>query len=157
MTTYSDSGIYNEIGESFVERKNGTIYNHHDYSNKIRLMIRAFENKDFVKTYSFYDKKAQYKNMPIDTKSMTLNQMKDSDKKMIEEFDITSINVVGYPDYLNYEMGNSKVVQFWWNMRMTRKSDKKKIVLPVLFIDSFNDQGMILDEIAYYSDSLINK
>lgn len=159
MITYSDSGIYNEIGESSVDRKNGTIYNHHDYINKIRLMIRAFENKDFTKAYSFYDKKAQFRNinMPIDAKSMTLDQMKDSDKKMMDEFDITSIDVVGYPDYLNYEMGNAKVVQSWWNMRMMRKSDKKKIVLPILLIDTFNDEGMIVDEIAYFSDSLMSK
>ncbi|MBG6109667.1 hypothetical protein H4V97_003019 [Flavobacterium sp. CG_23.5] len=159
MTTYSDSGIYNEIGESSVDRKNGTIYNHHDYINKIRLMIRAFENKDFAKAYSFYDKKAQFRNinMPIDAKSMTLDQMKDSDKKMMDEFEITSIDVVGYPDYLNYEMGNSKVVQSWWNMRMTRKSDKKNVVVPILFIDTFNDEGMIVDEMAYFSDSLMSK
>ena len=159
MTTYSDSGIYNEIGESSVDRKNGTIYNHHDYINKIRLMIRAFENKDFVKAYSFYDKKAQFRNinMPVDAKSMTLDQMKDTDKKMMDEFDITSIDVVGYPDYLNYEMGNSKVVQSWWNMRMTRKSDKKNVVVPILFIDTFNDEGMIVDEMAYFSDSLMSK
>ena len=159
MTTYSDSGIYNEIGESSVDRKNGTIYNHHDYINKIRLMIRAFENKDFVKAYSFYDKKAQFRNinMPVDAKSMTLDQMKDSDKKMMDEFEITSIDVVGYPDYLNYEMGNSKVVQSWWNMRMTRKSDKKNVVVPILFIDTFNDEGMIVDEMAYFSDSLMSK
>ena len=159
MTTYSDSGIYNEIGESSVDRKNGTIYNHHDYINKIRLMVRAFENKDFAKAYSFYDKKVQFRNinMPIDAKSMTLDQMKDVDKKMMDDFDITSIDVVGYPDYLNYEMGNAKVVQSWWNMRMTRKSDKKKIVVPILFIDTFSDEGMIVDEMAYFSDSLMSK
>ena len=56
------------------------------------------------------------------------------------QFDITSIDVVGYPDYLNYKMEDQKVVQSWWNLNMERKSDSKKIVMPILFIDTFNDQ-----------------
>ncbi len=46
----------------------------------------------------------------------------------------------GYPDYLNYEMEDQKVVQSWWNFNMNRKSDNKKTVMPILFIDTFNDQ-----------------
>ncbi|WP_426092751.1 hypothetical protein [Flavobacterium sp. DSR3-2] len=56
------------------------------------------------------------------------------------QFDITSIDVVGYPDYLNYKMEDQKVVQSWWNLNMERKSDSKKIVMPILFINIFNDQ-----------------
>ena len=54
-------------------------------------------------------------------------------------------------------MGNAKVVLSWWNFKMTRKSDNKKIVMPILFIDTFNDDGMIVDEMAYYSDKLLEK
>lgn len=159
ITKYSNNSIFDEIGSSSDERKNGTIYNHHDYINKVRLMIHAFENRDYDKAYSVYDKEAKFRNinMSPDEKSMTLDQMKDNDKKLMAQFDITSIDVVGYPDYLNYEMGNQKVVQSWWNFNMTRKSDNKKIVMPILFIDTFNDKGLIVDEIAYYSDKLMEK
>jgi hypothetical protein len=159
ITGYSNNSVFDEVGSSSDVRKNGMIYNHHDYINKVRLMIHSFENKDYDKAYSFYDKKAKFRNinMPVDEKSMTLDQMKDNDKKLMAQFDITSIDVVGYPDYLNYEMGNQKVVQSWWNFKMTRKSDNKKIVMPILFIDTFNDDGMITDEIAYYSDKLLEK
>jgi hypothetical protein len=54
-------------------------------------------------------------------------------------------------------MGNAKVVLSWWNCKMTRKSDSKNIIMPILFIDTFNDDGMIVDEIAYYSDKLLEK
>ncbi len=57
-----------------------------------------------------------------------------------------------YAHYLNYEMGDAKVVQSWWNFKMTRKSDNKKIVKYILFTDTFNYDGMIVDEIVYYSD-----
>jgi hypothetical protein len=159
ITGYSNNSIFDEIGSSSSNRKNGMIYNHHDYINKVRMMIHAFENKDFDKSYSFYDKTAKFRsiNMSPDEKSLTLDQMKDNDKKLMAQFDITSIDVVGYPDFFNYEMGNAKVVQSWWNFKMTRKSDNKKIVMPILIIDTFNDDGMIVDEMAYYSDKLLEK
>jgi hypothetical protein len=56
---------------------------------------------------------------------------------------------------LHYEMGDARVVQSWWNFRLTRKSDKKKIVLPIFFIDNFDDKGKIISEIAYYSEKLL--
>jgi hypothetical protein len=76
---------------------------------------------------------------------------------MFEIFDITCIDVNGYPDYLNYELGNAKVVQSWWNFRMTRKSDKNKNVLPVFYIHNFNGEGKITSELVYYSEKLLEK
>ena len=156
IINYNNGSVWDEVGESYDTRKNGTIYNHHDYINKMRIMIHAFEHKDFENAYKFYDKNARFVdiNMPVG-ESMTLDELKANDQKMLDNFDITSIDVVGYPDYLHYELGNAKVVQSWWNARMIRKSDKKKIVLPIMFIDTFNDDGMITSEIAYYSEKLL--
>ena len=153
---YSNSSIFDEIGNSFNDRENGTIYNHHEYINDVRKMIYAFENKDFDKAYSFYDDKAIF--MDINSavgKSITLAEQKANDQKLFDKFDLTSIDMVGYPDYLHYEMGDARVVQSWWNFRLTRKSDKKKIILPIFFIDNFNDKGKITSEIAYYSEKMM--
>jgi ketosteroid isomerase-like protein len=153
---YSNSSIFDEIGNSFNDRENGTIYNHHENINSVRKMIYAFENKDFDKAYSFYDDKAVFMdlNSPVG-KSITLAEQKANDQKLFEKFDLTSIDMVGYPDYLHYEMGDARVVQSWWNFRLTRKSDKKKIVLPIFFIDNFDDKGKIISEIAYYSEKMM--
>lgn len=157
ITGYSNGSTFDEIGDSFNERKNGTIYNHHEYINKVRIMIHAFENKDLDKAYSIYDAKARFRdiNLPVG-ETTSLEELKANDKKFLEKYDITSIDVSGYPDYLNYELGNGKIVQSWWNYKLIRKSDKKEIVLPVLFIHTFNDDGMIIFEVAYYSDKLLN-
>ena len=153
---YSNSSVGDEIDQSFAVRENGTIYNHHDYINVVRNMVMAFENKDYVKSYSYYDDKAEFKdiNLPRD-KTVTLAQQKDNDKKMLEEYDINSIDVVGYPDYLHYELGDAKVVLSWWNFNLTRKKDKKELVLPVMFMDNFNDAGKIIFETAYYSAKIL--
>ena len=70
---------------------------------------------------------------------------------MFENWTIDGIDVNGYPDYLEYEMGNAKIVQSWWDIRMTRKSDSKKITLPIMLIHNFNDEGMITFENGYYT------
>lgn len=154
MINYTDDSTYDEIGQSYDDRKNGTIYNHHEYINKVRRMVHAFENNDLETAYSFYDENARFSNinMPIG-ESQTLDEAKASDKKFLEKYDITSIDVRGYPDYLNYELRNAKVVQSWWNVRLTRKSDKKELIIPVMYLHDFNDEGMITSESAYFSDN----
>jgi len=158
MINYMDESIYKEIGKSFNERKNGTIYNHHENINKVRRMIHAYEHSDLETAYSFYDEKVRFSNinMPIG-ETYNLEESKEGDKKFMEKFEITSIDVRGYPDYLNYGLGNAKVVQSWWNIRMIRKSDKKEIVVPIMFLHDFNDDGMITSESAYFSEKLLEE
>lgn len=156
LIEYSNTSVGDEINQSFDVRENGTIYNHHDYINIVRNMVAAFENKDYVKSYSYYDDKAKFRdiNLPRET-TFTLTEQKANDLQMLKEYDINSIDVVGYPDYLHYDLENAKVVLSWWNFNLTRKKDKKVIVLPVLFMDNFNDAGKIIFETAYYSAKIL--
>ncbi|WP_369753557.1 nuclear transport factor 2 family protein [Flavobacterium sp. WC2409] len=158
IINYMNSSIPDEIGDSSTDRQNGMIYNHHEYINTIRKMIYAFENNDLDKAYIFYDDKARFLDENnSERKSISLAELKANDKKFLDKFEVNSIDVSGYPDYLHYEMGNTKVVQSWWNYNLTRKSDKKKIILPVFFIDDFNDDGKIVFEHAYYSEKMLEQ
>lgn len=154
---YSDRTVWDEVGQSFAARENGKVYNHHDNINHIRRMMAALENSDMDKFYSYYDEKATFRNihMAPNAASMSLEEDKEGMNKMMEAFEITSIDVQGYPDYINYGLGDAKVVQSWWKLRMTRKSDSKKIVLPLFLIHDFDDEGKITGEIAYYSQALM--
>ena len=154
---YSDRTVWDELRQSFVARENGTIYNHHDYINHVRRLMAALEHGDMDKFYSFYDEKASFRNihMPVGTESMTMEEDKKGMNEMMENYEITGIDVQGYPDYLNYGLGDAKVVQSWWKLRMTRKSDDKKIVMPLFVIHNFNDEGKITGENAYYSQALM--
>lgn len=154
---YSDRTVWQELRQSFESRENGTIYNHHDNINSVRRMMAALEYNDLVTFYSFFDEKATFRNihMPDDAKASTLEEEKEGMKKMLENYEITSVDVQGYPDYLNYELGDAKVVQSWWKIRMIRKSDKKKIILPLFLIHDFNDEGKITRDMAYYSQSMM--
>jgi hypothetical protein len=157
IITYTNSSVGDEIGQSMSDRKNGTIFNHHENINTIRKMMYAFENKDYEKAYAFYDTNAKFSdiNAPVGTE-IGIDEMKANDKKLFEKFELTRIDMVGYPDYLHYEMGDQGAVMSWWNLNLIRKSDKKAVVLPLHLIDNFDKDGKIVYELMYYSAKLLD-
>jgi hypothetical protein len=153
---YDNPSVYDEINASMNERKNGTIYNHHEYINSVRNMLYAFEHKDFEKSYAYFDNGARFLDVnSLDGKSISFDELKAQDKKILEAFEIVDLEQVGYPDYLHYEISNSDVVYSWWRWHLIRKSDKKEITLPVHYEHDFDKNGKIFREIAYYNAALL--
>lgn len=157
IITYGNEGVIDEVRASFADRTNGTIYNHHEEINTVRKMMYALENNDLDKMYSFYEPSARFiDSSSPDQKSNTLTEQKVMDKQIMDMYEITGIDMRGYPDYLHYELGDSRVVQSWWNINLIRKSDKKAIVLPMLYIHDFNKDGKITGETAYFNAKLLD-
>jgi len=156
MITYANDNVFDEVRRSFAPRTNGVLYNNHENINKVRLMFAAFENGDAEKAYGFFTPNATFQdlNSPVG-ETTTMAENKENRKTFLEKFKIEGVDVVGYPDYLEYELGGAKVVQSWWNIRLTRKSDNKNIVLPALYIHDFNDEGMITNSSSYFSSKLL--
>lgn len=152
MFTYDNDLPFAERRRSFAPRTNGTIYNNHESINKIRFMMGALENGDADKAFSYFTEDARFTNLDMaDDEFNTVAQEKEAFLGMLKGWTIESIDVNGYPDYLEYELGGAKVVQSWWTARMTRKSDGKKVKLPIMLIHDFNDDGMIIRESGYYT------
>jgi ketosteroid isomerase-like protein len=150
--TYDDGWAWKELTERRSARTNGTIYKEHDNINKVLRMMAALEHGDVEKGFSFFTEDARFTNLDMaDTDFNTVEKEKEGFQDMIKNWTINRIDVRGYPDYLEYEEGNSKVVQSWWTARMTRKSDGKKIKLPLMMIHDFDDDGMITREAGYYT------
>ncbi|MEH6765496.1 MAG: nuclear transport factor 2 family protein [Aequorivita antarctica] len=157
IITYSNDNIGSEIRQSFSDRKNGTIYNHHENINTVRKMMYAIEFNDWDKAYSFYDKDVEFVDSSSPTmESISLTEQKAIDKKILEKYDVSSIDMVGYPDYLHYEMGDMGVVLSWWNINFIRKADKKAITMPIHYQMNFNEEGKITSETAYYNAKLLD-
>ncbi|SRX54432.1 nuclear transport factor 2 family protein [Aequorivita sp. CIP111184] len=157
IITYSNDDVGSEIRQSYSDRKNGTIYNHHENINSVRKMMYAIENNDWEKAYSFYDKDARFTDSSsADNQGISLTEQKAIDKQILEKYDVASIDMVGYPDYLHYEMGDARVVMSWWNINFIRKADKKAIVFPIHYIQDFNEEGKITSETAYYNAKLLD-
>jgi len=156
VISYRNGSVIDEIRDSFADRANGTIYNHHENINTVRKMIHAFEHKDLEKAYSFYDENARFADIHTsDMKGIFLAEQKARDTAFLDEFEVSSIDMVGYPDYLHYEMGDARVVQSWWNFNLVRKSDQSAVKLPILFINDFNADGKIIYETAYFSEKVL--
>jgi len=157
LVSYHNERIYWEIGQSFEDRENGTIYNHHEYINSVRRLMHAFEHGDLETAYSFFDEDARFRNLEMPRgETMSLDDVKSQDQEMMENYEINSIDVVGYPDYLEDDLRDGQTVQSWWDIRLTRKSDKKKIVMPAMFIHDFNDEGKITNSSAYFSSKWLD-
>ncbi|WP_179005090.1 nuclear transport factor 2 family protein [Winogradskyella forsetii] len=156
IISYGNDTVLNEIRSSFTVRKNGTIYNHHDNINTIRKAMYAFENADIEKCLSYYSEDATF--YDINTtfgKSSTKSETRANWKQFLDTFEIESIEMIGYPDYLEYEMGNGREVLSWWNFLLIRKSDKKKLEVPFHLSNSFDADGKIVSEMEYYSQTLL--
>ena len=152
MISYDNDMQWIERGRSFEPRTNGTIYNNHDNINTVRLMMGALANSDPDKGFSYFTEDAKFSNLDMKRdETHSVEEEKEMFKGMLEGWTIESIDVVGYPDYFEYELGGAKVVQSWWDARMTRKSDGKKVVLPIMLIHDFNDEGKITYEMGYYT------
>ncbi len=157
IITYNNGSVIDEIRASFSDRKNGTIYNHHENINSVRKMMYALENNDLDKMYGFYDKDVRFvDSSSAENASISLTEQKAIDKDILDKFQVTGIDEVGYPDYLHYEMGDARAVMSWWNINLIRKADKKAIVLPMHYIHDFNKDGKITAETAYYNPKLLD-
>ena len=152
MISYENSKVFNEIRASLTTRTNGTIYNHHENINTVRKSMYAFEKGDVDKALSYFTKDAKFfdiNNTPYD-KADNMETTRTNWLKFVNDFQIVSIEEVGYPDYLHYEMGDTRVVLSWWKFNLIRKSDKKKLTVGYHFSDEFNADGKIISEMAYY-------
>lgn len=158
MIGYYNNTVFDNIGRSYDDRKNGVIYDNHKYINAVKMAFSAFENNDLEKAYSFFDEKARFRNssmVPGDT-SATLDMLKASNKDFLSKYTINAIDMNGYPDYLHYERGNTDLVQSWWTFRLTRKSDNKNIVVPAFYTHTFNDDGKIIFGSSYINAKLFD-
>lgn len=158
IVNYSNTRVLDEIGVSFANRTNGKIYNHHDNINTVRKAMYAFEKGDVDKSLSFYSDDVTF--IDINTeygKFAGKEETKAAWQKFLKDFEIKGIDMIGYPDYLEYEMDNGREVLSWWKFNLLRKSDKKAITLSVHISASFDEAGKINSQAIYYGGSFLTK
>ena len=157
VINYGNASIMCEIRSSYGNRTNGTIYNHHDNINTVRNAFYAFENSDLDKCLSYFSDDASFSSIHQEYgTSDTKAEARKNWQGFLDAFEIVSIDMIGYPDYLEYEMGDGREVLTWWNYNLIRKSDKKELELPMHASSSFDADGKITSHTLYYSESLLN-
>lgn len=152
---YNNANSFRRINMSWTgkDRKNGVIYINHENINTVRKAISAAENGDFDSVYANMTEDAMFNDINYD-EPRSLSELKASDEVFNSNFDIVSIDQIGYPDYLEYDLNEARTVLSWWNYKFVRKSDKKEISLRVHFVHDFNKEGKITGGSSYYNASL---
>ena len=151
---YTNEASFINMRDSYAQRENGKIYINHENINTVRKLMYAFAYGDVDKAFSFFTKNATYIDSN-ESKGMNEEEIRARDAKLLSGWNITSLDESGYPDYLEYDWRDSKVVQSWWNFTMVRQSDDKKVVLPVFYLDDFDNDGKITQRNAYWNATLL--
>jgi len=152
---YANQNAFNNVRDSYNVRENGKIFVNHENINTVRKLQYAFANGDVDKAFSFFHEDAVFIDIN-ESKNMNQEEIRARDEKMLEGWVMTGLDESGYPDYFEYDWQDSKVVQSWWRFRLTRSSDGKEVVVPVLFIDDFDDDGKITRRNSYWNATLLN-
>ena len=158
LIRYFDNAMGETIREARFPRTNGTIYNSHSNINTVRKMMGALAHGDVDTGFGYFTDDARFTNLDMEPgKSNSLADEKKHFSAMLKDWDIVSLDVVGYPDYLEYEKDRAKTVLSWWNFRVKRKSDGKEVSIPIHLVNYFNDDGKMVREIGYYTTAAMMK
>ena len=157
LVDYTDRRNYQRMWDAWPgnDLKNGTIYKNHENINSVRILQYAYANGDVEKAMSYFHENASFNDIN-ESSVMNQEQILERDSKIFAGWNLDSLDEVGYPDYLEYDWRESKVVMSWWNFRMTRKSDGKEVTLPVHFSDRFDNDGKIVWRTSYWNKSLLD-
>ena len=152
---YSNRLEFSRLGDSNTDRKNGVIYNSHENINSVRKAMYAYVHGDVERAMSFFHENASFNDIN-ESKVMNQEEILARDAEMFADWNVDSLDEVGYPDYFEYDYRDSKVVSSWWNFRMSRKTDGKKVTLPIHFSDRFDNDGKIIRRTSYWNKTLLD-
>jgi len=132
------------------EKKNGTIYINHPNIDAVKNAVKAYVNQDLNLWKTYYSDTAKFwvsdindgKTFPV-KESMTNLAL---DYKFYNNLKSTQ---VGYPDYLQYDKDNLRIVQSWWLWSGVSKKTGKELKIYMVQFDTFNSAGKIIKEETY--------
>jgi ketosteroid isomerase-like protein len=152
---YSNRLEFSRLGDSNTDRKNGVIYNSHENINSVRKAMYAYVNGDVERAMSFFHENASFNDIN-ESKVMNQQEILARDAEIFADWNVDALDEVGYPDYFEYDYRDSKVVSSWWNFRMSRKTDGKKVILPIHFSDRFDNDGKIIRRTSYWNKTILD-
>lgn len=155
---YTDRSNYRKMWDAWPtrDRENGTIYMNHENINTVRKMMYSFLNGDLETSYSYFTEDAQFNDMNRE-EPYGMEENKAGDAEFLANWELIAFDERGYPDYMEYDWLEARVVQSWWNIRLKKKGDKdaEEVVVRMLRMDDFNAEGKITSSDLYYNAALL--
>jgi hypothetical protein len=136
--------------------KNGVIYKDHPSIGIVRKVYYHLAQGNIEKTFQDFGKNARiYDSNLTDKDYNSLEEQIESVTNVLSEFEIVSIDEVGYPDYLDYE-GNGGVALSWWKFTFKNKKSGEMKTMKLHSQMWFNSEGKIGREDVYYNGAIFN-
>jgi ketosteroid isomerase-like protein len=154
LDLYFNNDQIEEITSSGATQENGKVYINHPYIITVRKLVNAYCAKNIAAMTAFYTPDAIFSNST--NKWGVSIDLEAEKKEWGAEFanaDNIKMRQVGYPDCIYYAKDDAYVVYSWWVWSGFSKASGKKTEFPVMLSDSFNKEGKIISEDAYYSSN----
>ncbi|WP_167616563.1 nuclear transport factor 2 family protein [Maribellus sediminis] len=152
IVQYFNNNVFEDIRDAQTTRENGEVYINHPLIATVRKALNAYAAEDLETLKSFYAENATFSNLEHGyDQSIDLETRANAVKESFAKRKDIHFEQVGYPDCIFYELNNGFVVYSWWVMSYVDEESGKKIELPLMLSHSFNDDGKIVQEMAYYS------
>ncbi|MFV0593059.1 MAG: nuclear transport factor 2 family protein [Draconibacterium sp.] len=114
--------------------------------------MNAYAAKDMETMLGFYTDNARFGSTESQWNTTTdFETRKEETKAMFEKIKDIHFTQSGYPDCIYYAKNNRYEVYSWWEYSFTYVESGEKVVMPLMLSHSFNDDGKIVFEQAYYS------
>ena len=152
LIQYFDDDVFEDINNSGTVIENGKVFINHPYIVTVRKMVNAYMGKDLKTFMDFYADDAGFSNTAMDWQESINKEEREKDvQQNFADIDDIKFKQIGYPDCVYYAEGNNYTVYSWWEYSFTVKESGKKVVMPIMLSHSFNDDGKVASEIAYFS------
>lgn len=151
---YFNNDIFAEIRNSGRTLENGTVYINHPYILTVRKAVNAYAAKDEATLRTFYAKDARFSNTTMKWReSVGLDDALKGWQSFWDSTEDIYLEQVGYPDCIYYTKNDEYNVYSWWILHTTMKESGKKIAAPIMLSISFDKDGKITRDMAYYSSN----
>lgn len=149
---YYNNDQFEEIVSSGATQENGKIYINHPHIITVRKLVNAYCAKDIAAMTEFYSPNAYFSNSAMKWgEAINLEERKKEIETNFSSTDKIKMTQVGYPDCIYYAKNDRYVVYSWWIHSGTSKANGKKTEFPIMLSHSFDKEGKIAEEQAYFS------
>lgn len=156
ISLYFDNTQFDEITASGLTKENGKIFINHPYILTVRKLVNGYCAKSTVPLSQFFTTDAKFSNSTMKFGvTMDLAAEKKDWESDFAKNDNIKMKQVGYPDCFYYEKDDVYIVNSWWVWSGTSKASGKKLEAPIMLSHTFNKDGKIVNEYAYYSSNLL--
>lgn len=151
---YFNNDVFEAINTSGGTIENGEVYIQHPYIITVRKAVNAYCAKDAATLRTFFADDARFSNSTMKMReSVSLDEVLKGWQSFWDETEDIHFEQVGYPDCIYYAKNDGYNVYSWWILRTTMKEDGRKIAVPIMLSHSFNKDGKIEWDMAYYSSN----